>query len=82
MFATLALRSIKCVNSNLLGIWNFTGDHIGLIASDCERPWAIAGDCERLRATVGDRERPFYLGLVNLGSSTGRVASLSFHFLG
>jgi hypothetical protein len=44
MFATLALRSIKCVNSNLWGIYNFTSDHIGLIAGD----W---NDRERLRGT-------------------------------
>jgi hypothetical protein len=37
MFATLALRSIKCVNSNLWGIYNFTLLHYGLIAEDCER---------------------------------------------
>jgi hypothetical protein len=44
MFATLALRSIKCVNSNLLGIYNFRLPQLGLIAVDSERPWAIESD--------------------------------------
>jgi hypothetical protein len=58
MFATLALRSIKCVNSNLLGNLEFQIAHYGLIAKDAEtandsgRSQAIAGDDGRLRGPV------------------------------
>jgi hypothetical protein len=44
MFATLALRSIKCVNSNLLGNLEFHLAHSGLIAEDATR--VVASDCE------------------------------------
>jgi hypothetical protein len=45
MFATLALRSIKCVNRNLLGIWNFRmhiHDLLRATPSDSGRP-VLAG---------------------------------------
>jgi hypothetical protein len=50
MFATLALRSIKCVNSNLLGIWNFTEMHLkdfqGIYDFTTSRIVLIPGDAE------------------------------------
>jgi hypothetical protein len=59
MFATLALRSIKCVNSNLLGIWNFTEMHLkdfqGIYDFTTSRIVLIPGDCEGLRKIAGYR---------------------------
>jgi hypothetical protein len=51
MFATLALRSIKCVNSNLRGIWNLRLPHIagflGIHDFRLPQPSLIAKDSGR-----------------------------------
>jgi hypothetical protein len=64
MFATLALRSIKCVNSNLLG--NLESHHVPLCPN-----------CGRLRTTPSDSGRPVLAGLLNLGSLIGHVVNWS-----
>jgi hypothetical protein len=56
MFATLALRSIKCVNRNLLGNLEF---QIATYYPNSGRLRATAGDRGRLRETI-------FIGLVQL----------------
>jgi hypothetical protein len=53
MFATLALRSIKCVNSNLLGIWKLRLPY----CPNCGRSCKIAKDSGRLRTISQDLGR-------------------------
>jgi hypothetical protein len=55
MERSASVANIKCVNSNLLGIYNFRLPQLGLIASDCERP-VLAGllnlTNDRLRSSL------------------------------